>query len=90
MPEPDDEMITFRISPKDRAAIQRIVEAGEFRNRSDFLRYAVRSTLDSIHHRNALPRPGNLELEGVELPSQQTAPGARNRPRAGQRKGAGL
>ena len=86
-------MITFRIAPRDRQAIARLIEAGEFRNRSDFLRYAVRSALDQIataHARERAPRV-NLDLEGVELPPAGAAhaPGQRPRPRA-PRKGVGL
>lgn len=92
MPEPEDEMITFRIAPKDRQAIQRLIEAGEFRNRSDFLRYAVRSALDQITGARAPAPRLNLDLEGVELPPSGHAAGAaaqRPRPRA-PRKGVGL
>lgn len=89
MSEPEDEMITFRIAPRDRAAIQRLIETGEFRNRSDFLRYAVRSTLDGISATRDNKARVNLEIEGVDIPAQQNAQGARARPRT-TRKGVGL
>lgn len=88
MPESEDEMITFRIAPKDRQAIARLIEAGEFRNRSDFLRYAVRSTLENIHTTRDRARP-DLEIEGVELPRAETT-AANARARRGTRKGVGL
>lgn len=70
-------MVTFRLAPRDRAAIQRLIESGEFRNRSDFLRYAVKATL-AAH--GIQPRaPLDLSLEGVELPAPPTPSRARNR-----------
>ena len=60
-----EEMVTFRLAARDRAAIQRLIESGEFRNRSDFLRYAVKATLGTYGE----TRPKlDLELEGVDLP----------------------
>lgn len=82
-------MITFRIAPRDRAAIQRLVEAGEFRNRSDFLRYAVRSTLDAMPDSRATKARVDLEIEGVDLPPQTGATSARGRARS-HRKGVHL
>lgn len=67
-------MVTFRLAPRDRAAIQRLIEAGEFRNRSDFLRYAVKATL-AAH--GASTAPLDLSLEGVELPAPPTPTRAR-------------
>lgn len=78
----EEEMVTFRLAPRDRAAIQRLIDAGEFRNRSDFLRYAVKATL-AAHGETAAPL--DLSLEGVELPAPPTASRARNtRARTGQ------
>lgn len=68
-------MVAFRLAPRDRAAIQRLIDAGEFRNRSDFFRYAVKATL-AAH--GASPAPLDLSLEGVELP----APPTPSRPRS--------
>ena len=60
-----EEMVAFRLAPADRAAIARLVEMGEFRNRSDFFRHAVKRALREY----ALPKPKlDLEMEGVELP----------------------
>ena len=70
----EDEMVTFRLAPRDRAAIQRLIERGEFRNRSDFLRYAVKATLAA--HGASAPLP-DLTLEGVELPAPPTPSRAR-------------
>lgn len=75
MTEPE-EIVTFRLAPRDREAIQRLVERGEFRNRSDFLRYAVKSTLESSQQGRARAEL-DLDLEGVDLPAQ----GARARPK---------
>lgn len=81
-----DEMVAFRLAPRDRAAIQRLIESGEFRNRSDFLRYAVKSTLAEY---DDAPRARlDLELEGVDLPSQPAA--ARGKPRTRSSKGVNL
>lgn len=86
MPESDDDMVAFRLSPRDRAAIQRLVSDGEFRNRSDFLRYAVRSTLDDMRHKGAI-RP-DLEMESIQLPNNQAS---HARPRGARgRKGVNL
>ena len=83
-----DEMVTFRLGPKDRAAIQKLVEEGEFRNRSDFLRYAVKAGLREVHLTNAATRTrGDLDLEAVELP-QHHAEAARPRG-ARARRGVG-
>lgn len=67
-----DEMVTFRLAPRDRAAIQRLIEQGEFRNRSDFLRYAVKATV-AVYEDKA-PAKLDLELDQVELPTHSTAP----------------
>lgn len=83
-----DEMVTFRLGPKDRAAIQKLVEEGEFRNRSDFLRYAVKAGLREVHltHAATRSRAADLDLEAVDLPQHGEAP----RPRAGRaRRGVG-
>ena len=75
-------MVAFRLAPRDRAAIQRLIEAGAFHNRSDFLRHAVRTALA----REAPPvRPGlDLDLEGVDLPPQ--APRTKARARASHKE----
>lgn len=78
MPETTDEMVTFRLGPKDRAAIQKLVEDGEFRNRSDFLRYAVKAGLKDYMPAQPARSRLDLEVEGVELPAHADAH-ARNR-----------
>lgn len=76
----DEEMVTFRLAASDRKAIRRLVESGEFRNRSDFFRYAVKSTLASYGARVPL----DLDIEGIELPTHSSARGkARGRSRKG-------
>lgn len=83
-----DEMVTFRLGPKDRAAIQKLVEEGEFRNRSDFLRYAVKAGLREVNltHAAARARSNDLDLEAVELPQH----GEVARPRGARaRRGVG-
>ena len=72
----DEEMVAFRLAPRDRAAIQRLIDMGEFRNRSDFLRYAVKSTLGTLGPKTALP---DLRMEGVELPKPDPARSASSR-----------
>ena len=84
MTSESEEMVTFRLAPRDRAAIQRLIETGEFRNRSDFLRYAVKSTL--AVYGEAKPTL-DLDLPGVELP-QHAPERAKSRGRAN--KGANL
>jgi Arc/MetJ-type ribon-helix-helix transcriptional regulator len=74
-----DEMVAFRLAPRDREAIRRLVEKGVFRNRSDFLRYAVKAALASEPE----ARPAlNLDLEAVELPHATPAPSRRAARRA--------
>jgi Arc/MetJ-type ribon-helix-helix transcriptional regulator len=72
-----EEMVAFRLPARDRAAIQRLVDDGHFHNRSDFLRYAIKSTL---REHAASPRTPDLELEGVSLP--EPAPARKAAPRA--------
>lgn len=78
-----DEIVTFRLGPRDRAAIQRLVDEGEFRNRSDFLRYAVKSALRDLQSESATPRVApDLELEGYELPTPEPEARRNASPRA--------
>ncbi|GEM_PF-5899243 len=81
-----EEMVAFRLPARDRAAIQRLVDEGHFHNRSDFLRYAIKSTLRE--YAAPAPRaPALPDLEGVSLP--EPAPARRPAaPRA--RKGVNL
>ena len=76
MPEADEEIVTFRLPRRDRAAIQRLVDGGAFQNRSDFLRTAIRLAL---RENGIAPtsRGLDLELESVDLPMHDAA-----RPRA--------
>lgn len=86
MADDAEEMIAFRLGPKDRAAIQRLVQSGEFRNRSDFLRYAVKIALKEADlRRTPAAPPVDLDFEGVELPEHAPA-----RPRAGHRARKGV
>lgn len=82
----DDEMVTFRLAARDRASIQKLVENGEFRNRSDFLRYAVKSTLQGYDDKTRAKL--DLELEGVDLPAG--APPRKAAPRGRAGKGVNL
>lgn len=66
--EADEEMVAFRLAPADRKAIARLVSSGEFRNRSDFFRYAVKSTLAQFGDNKQRPKL-DLDIEGVELPA---------------------
>lgn len=82
----DEEMVAFRLAPGDRKAIQRLVERGEFRNRSDFFRYAVKSALEAYDRKS---RPAlDLEIEGVDLPTQSSPARAKSRGRS--QKGVNL
>lgn len=85
MADSPEEMVTFRLGPKDRAAIQKLVDDGEFRNRSDFLRYAVKSGLRDFDPRGTRARL-DMDMEGVELPAHEAA---RARPGARARRGMG-
>ena len=83
MTDDGEEMVAFRLAPADRAAIARLVEMGEFRNRSDFFRHAVKTALREY----ALPKPKlDLELEGVELP-ESGEPHARRSSRSAMKRG---
>jgi Arc/MetJ-type ribon-helix-helix transcriptional regulator len=81
-----EEMVAFRIPPADRAAIQRLLDAGQFHNRSDFLRYAVKAALKEFPAPAAQPRLP--DLEGVDLPDSAPARAPRATGRA--RKGVNL
>lgn len=71
MPEgADDEIVTFRVARADRTAIERLVRSGFFRNRSEFLRHAIRL---GLKEQDATPKL-DLTLEGVELPTHQNTP----------------
>lgn len=86
----DDEIVTFRLGPRDRAAIQRLIDGGEFRNRSDFLRFAVKSALDDHDARQGERKArAEMEMEGIELPPGVNAQRSA-RPRPAARKGVGL
>lgn len=86
MVDTTDEMVTFRLGPRDRAAIQKLVEEGEFRNRSDFLRYAVKTGLREVQLAHATRARLDLDVEAVELPQH----GEVARPRGGRaRRGVG-
>jgi Arc/MetJ-type ribon-helix-helix transcriptional regulator len=86
MADDAEEMVAFRLGPKDRAAIAKLVETGEFRNRSDFLRYAVKAALREQDLRARAPL--DLDLEGIDLPEHAPARAPRSAPRA--RKGVNL
>lgn len=81
----DEEMVAFRLASGDRKAIQRLVERGEFRNRSDFFRYAVKATLQGYDRKTASL---DLDIEGVELPAHASP--ARARARGRSHKGVNL
>lgn len=85
--ESDDEMVTFRLAARDRVSIQKLVENGEFRNRSDFLRYAVKSTLNSYDDKTRAKL--DLEMEGVDLPTGGSA-ARKGTPRSRTGKGVNL
>lgn len=76
-----EEIVTFRLGPKDRAAIQRLVDEGEFRNRSDFLRYAVKTALKEHEHGPAIRAELDLDLEGYDIPTSAPAQRAKGRGR---------
>lgn len=83
-----DEMVTFRLAMRDRAAIQRLIERGEFRNRSDFLRYAVKATLTGYEETSEEKTRASLDIEfdQVELPSASPAA----RPKGARRSTKGV
>ena len=72
-----EEMVAFRLPARDRAAIERLVDDGHFHNRSDFLRYAIKSTLRDY----PASQTPDLSMEQVSLPdhapARQAAPRAR-------------
>lgn len=82
MADDGEEIVTFRLAPKDRAAIQRLVDSGEFRNRSDFLRYAVKATLAEFE--GGAKARLNLDIEGVDLPAHGAARAKPRSARAGK------
>lgn len=73
-----DEIVTFRLAPKDRATIQRLVDEGEFRNRSDFLRYAVKAGLREFE--SGTRAKVDLDMEDYSLGQGDTSRPARARP----------
>ena len=73
----DEEMVAFRLAPADRAAIQRLIERGEFRNRSDLFRHAVKNLLKDYPEARA-PQL-DLSMDGVELPDVAAPASARGR-----------
>ncbi|HVM46073.1 MAG TPA: ribbon-helix-helix domain-containing protein [Candidatus Thermoplasmatota archaeon] len=79
----DEEMVAFRLAANDRKAIRRLVESGEFRNRSDFFRHAVKTTLERYEGKPRL----DLDIEGVDLPAHASG---RQKPRGRQSKGVNL
>jgi len=82
-------MVAFRLPAQDRAAIQRLVDEGHFHNRSDFLRYAIKTALKEAQ-RNARPAPVLPDLEAVDLPEPASARGANARRPPRARKGVNL
>lgn len=76
-----EEMVAFRLAGSDRKAIQRLIDAGEFRNRSDFFRFAVKNALAGYDGKTRTKM--DLEMEGVELP-QGGPRGAKPSRRAGK------
>ena len=86
MADDAEEMIAFRLGPKDRAAIAKLVKSGEFRNRSDFLRYAVKTALKEFPLDARAPI--DLDFEGISLPEHAPGRSPRSAPRA--RKGVNL
>ncbi|MFA5860565.1 MAG: ribbon-helix-helix domain-containing protein [Candidatus Thermoplasmatota archaeon] len=72
----DEEMVAFRLGSRDRAAIKRLVDDGEFRNRSEFLRDAVKTSLRGYEKHTASAKL-DLDLEQVELPSSHEPSSAR-------------
>lgn len=82
----DDEMVAFRLAASDRKSIRRLVDAGEFRNRSDFFRYAVKATLANYEKdRMSI----DLDIEGVELPAHTPARASRGRSARDRRSNRG-
>lgn len=79
-----EDMVAFRLAPLDRAAIQRLIDQGAFRNRSDFLRHAVKLALKESGVPAGRPAAPDLDFEGIHLP--EPAP---NRAHRAPRRGAG-
>lgn len=77
----DEEIVTFRLGPSDRAAIQRLVDKGDYRNRSDLLRHAVKTLLRDAGEPASRAKELDLNLEQVHLPTS-AGPTARARGRA--------
>lgn len=82
MSDEAEDMIAFRLAPRDRAAIQRLVDQGAFRNRSDFLRYAVKTALKEAGA-SAVP---DLDFEGIHLPQHEPARARRAAGRGGRKE----
>lgn len=73
-----EEMVAFRLAPADRAAIQRLIERGEFRNRSDLFRHAVKNLLKDYPAARLSPDL-DLSMDSVELPNVDAPNPARGR-----------
>lgn len=50
-------MVGVRLNTEQIAAIDALIEEGEFEDRSEFIRYAVRKHLKTYHGRGQTPPP---------------------------------
>ena len=59
-------MVGVRLNTEQIAAIDALIEEGEFEDRSEFIRYAVRKHLKTYHGRGQTPPPQNRLKGGID------------------------
>lgn len=67
--------LTVRLAERDAERLRRLVENGEFASQSDFLRYAVKTTLQDLADRRAQEEPLLEPVAEIEGPGALDAPG---------------
>lgn len=67
--------LTVRLAERDAERLRRLVESGEFASQSDFLRYAVKTTLQDLAERRAQEETLLEPVAELEGPGALDAPG---------------
>jgi len=63
------EVTTIRLPPKDSLIIDHFVEAGEFKSRSEFMRYAIKKTICDLvlkEFHEKMGKKGNPSKKEIE------------------------
>lgn len=85
---PPSGIVTVRLAPRDADSIDELVGDGEFRSRSDFIRYAIRAALDARQRADADAALRPLAGPGA-LPEPSAADRRTPRVRSGTRQERG-